>query len=65
MKEEELRAFLTGISSKMDQFTAQLSSHTEQSAKTEQKLATLTDTFANFKKTLENSNESYKKKLRG
>ena len=65
MKEEELRAFLTGISSKMDQFTAQLSSHTEQSAKTEQKLATLTDTFANFKETLENSNKSLEKKIEG
>ena len=52
MKEEELRAFLTGITQKMDQFSVQLASNTEQSAKTEQNLATLTNSFANLKKKL-------------
>ena len=65
MKEEELRALLTGITSRMDQFATQLASNTEQSAKTEQKLETFTNNFATFKETLENSNKNVEKKIEG
>ena len=65
MKEEELRAFLTNITNKMDQFKAQLDTHTEQASKTEQKLETLTDSFQTFKDTLENTNKKMEEKIGG